>query len=693
MIKPPPILETCRELIDKQIPNLFRLYLNPYVAQACVCLETILKETWKNAWPDDERLPTYLGNAFEEVLSGACKLARYETECRGVSQRGLILDPAGRLKFFESISVGDATITLIPEIVVLSGANIAEQVKSLSDEEFGFVVLMPEVLAEKSSWVTSIDHRLQIVCLDRDLWLQSEADADWRTILRPDVVVFDESFVNGDVPFSAMTSRSEIYGRWMQPGTSTFHSTTYQPNSISTLHLIKSLTASNLDMISRIQSILDRVRRDLAFRSETFAELFSPSLRKAIHTLNFNQDNVIAQGHNVMIGQRCYFDGVAGVACSIRGHNPPTYVTELEAGSSPEQARSDVTEQLKTLSGLEHHVPSVSGGGAVETAIKLGLAAQFPRKYVLAFQGGFGGKTLLALTGTANPKYKTHLGTLYEHVIYVDPFADDVCEVVDQMLAEYPVALVQFELVQGVGGVVSLPDELIAHLQRRREEHDFLIFVDEVQTGMFRTGPFLHSATRGVTPDLVSTGKATSDMVFPFAFTLYNERVQQKLSQQQPELVPAIRSLYQYDLGYQTVDNIFHQAEQHQLSERVKHAGELFSRKLHAALDDCPAVNEVRVFGLLMAIELNRDGWLRSRLQKMLFRFYFVGLLQDRELPMIMGFCQYKPYIMKFTPPLSVSDEEIDQIAAALKRVLNQPLPLLIIKALKLIVSARLHRK
>lgn len=69
MTKPPPILDTCRELIDKQIPNLFRLYLNPYVAQACVCLEEILKQTWQNSYTTEERLPTYLGNAFEEVLS------------------------------------------------------------------------------------------------------------------------------------------------------------------------------------------------------------------------------------------------------------------------------------------------------------------------------------------------------------------------------------------------------------------------------------------------------------------------------------------------------------------------------------------------------------------------------------------------------------------------------------------------
>jgi acetylornithine/succinyldiaminopimelate/putrescine aminotransferase len=693
MTTPPPILDTCQELINKQIPNLFRLYLNPYVAQACVCLEAILKQTWPNSFTIEERLPTYLGNAFEEVLSGACKLARYETECRGTTQRGLILDPAGRLKYFESISIGAEQITLIPDTIVLSGPDVGEQVKHLADQDFGFVVIMPEALSEKFNWESALDHRLQIVCLDRELWLDTDEDADWRTDLNPDVVVFDESFVNHDVPVSAMTARSDVYGRWMQPGTSTFHSTTYQPNSISTLHLVHSLTAANPDFIAGIQSTLDQVRRDLNYRGDTFAELFSPSLRKAIRTLNFNHEHVIAQGHNVMVGQRCYFDGVAGVACSIRGHNPPTYVEELNAGDTPDEAREYVSQQLVSLSGLPHHIPGVSGGGAVETALKIGLAAQFPKKYVLAFEGGFGGKTLLALTGTANPKYKAHLGTLYEHVIYIDPFADDVCDTVDQMLDQYPVALVQLELIQGVGGVVSLPDQLIAHLQNKRDEHDYLIFVDEVQTGMFRTGPFLHSADRGVSPDLVSTGKATSDMMFPFAFTLFNDRVKQKLDERQADLIPALGSLYNYDLGYQTVANTFHQAEEINLSEQVRHAGKLFSEKLHLALEDCPAVEEVRVFGLLLAIELKRTGWLRSKLQKMLFRFYFVGLLQDRQLPMIMGFCQYKPYIMKFTPPLSVTDDEIDQIANTLKRVFNRPLPILIANAVKLLISAKIRRK
>lgn len=698
MIEPPKILDTCRQLIADQTPNFFRLYLNPYVAQACLCLETIVRQSWPEPNTQQDRWPTYLGNALDEVLSGACKLARYETECRGVSQRGLIIDPAARLKYFEGISVANGEqITLLPETVVLAGPDALSNAQHLGNEDFGFIVVLPEAIEalQEDSLKNQLRWHggLKVVCLDRETWLQSrQPQANWPADLAPDVVVFDESFVNRDVPFSAFTSRSDIYGRWMQPGTSTFHSTTYQPNSISTLHLIRSLSVAAPEFMAVLGSQLRRLENDLEFLSETFAELFSPSLSKAIRTIGFNQPVVKASGSHVTIGEKSYFDGVAGVACSIRGHNPPTYVEELEAAGPEEDPRGLVSEQLKELSGLAHHLPAVTGGGAVETALKLGLTAQFPKKYVLAFEGGFGGKTLLALTGTANPKYKTHLGNLYPHVIYVDPFANDVCETVDRLLGEYPVALVQLELVQGVGGVISLPDALLQHLEKRRAEHDFLIFVDEVQTGMFRTGPFLHSQDRGVTPDIVSMGKATSDMMFPFAFTLFNETVKDRVDRQQPELIPLIGPSYDYDLGYRTVANTFHRAGQTDLAAQVRNAGKLFADKLHAALDGSSAVKEVRVFGLLIAIELRTEGGLRTKLKKMLFRFYFAALLRDRRFPMIIGFCQYKPYILKFTPPLSTTPQEIDQVVGTIKRVMRTPLPILVGKAVGLIVRSKIKR-
>src|SRR5262249_28348076 len=132
---------------------------------------------------------------------------------------------------------------------------------------------------------------------------------------------------------------------------------------------------------------------------DTFRLLYSPSLARMIRTAGFDGD-VRAAGDSVIVDGKPIFDAVSGVACSVRGHNPPSYVAELAA--LPDDCEREVADRLRELTGLPCMVPAVSGATAVENALKLALAAQFPRRHVLALKSGFGGKTLLALTGTAN---------------------------------------------------------------------------------------------------------------------------------------------------------------------------------------------------------------------------------------------------------------------------------------------------
>src|SRR5262249_2184698 len=155
------------------------------------------------------------------------------------------------------------------------------------------------------------------------------------------------------------------------------------------------------------------------------------------------------------------------------------------------------------------------GASAVESALKIALVAQFPRRHVLALKSGFGGKTLFALTGTWNATYKENIDPLYSDVSYVDPFAADAIAQIDAALARHAIAVVQGELIQGVGGVRRVPEAVIRHLAAGRDRHGYLLLIDEVQTGMHRTGPFALSHAMGLNPDLLVVGKAISDMMFP----------------------------------------------------------------------------------------------------------------------------------------------------------------------------------
>src|SRR5260370_21615357 len=159
--------------------------------------------------------------------------------------------------------------------------------------------------------------------------------------------------------------------------------------------------------------------------------------------------------------------------------------------SLPDQpaCEAEVAARLRDLTGLDNVLPAVSGATAVENALKIALGAQHPRRHVLAVKAGFGGKTLFALTGTANASYKEHIEPLYGDVLYVDPFAPDATAQIEAALAKHPVAVVQVELIQAVGGVRRGPVEGIRYLEARRRHWGYLLLVDEVQTGVWRTGP------------------------------------------------------------------------------------------------------------------------------------------------------------------------------------------------------------
>jgi len=649
-----------------------RLYLNPYVAQTCLCLDRYVRATWPA-----EAAPAYqsfLANSFDEALSGAIKLSRYCADIAGWPKKGLVVDPDGRLGPLASMAVDGGTIEFIPDLVMIGKDEVGAE--SVRQEPFGFIIvfaptshttvpgpLVRAVLAQTPAPLT-------VVCVSRPALEFCRAGA---SELRPDVVVFDESFVRRQVPFGAFTARKELYDHWNQPGTSTFHSTTYQPNTISSLQFLRCLERDDPEFFARVSPELERVARDPAYCKTQFARLYSPALTRAIAAVGWHRADVRAAGHYVTVDSRPIFDGVAGVACSVRGHNPPSYRQEMEELRTVPDGHRAATERLEKLTGLGHLLPAVSGASAVENALRLGLVAQYPRNYVLAFKGGFGGKTLLALAGTANSSYKARLDPLYPHVVYVDPFRDSALEDLEATLDRYPVGLVQLELIQAVGGVRPLPQRVLDYLQANKQRRDYLLFVDEVQTGMYRTGPFIRSRDVGVEPDLLTVGKGTADMMFPFAVTLFSDAVRDRLAARGTDLPDVIRRRYDYEFGYRTLVNVLDRAEEAGLPARVRENGALFRQLLSAGLSSCRAVRDVRGFGLLLAIELDTARWPRKWLKKQAGALYILSMLRHRPFPVLMGFCQYEPHVLKFTPPLSTTSAEVQRICEAVTTVLRRP--------------------
>jgi acetylornithine/succinyldiaminopimelate/putrescine aminotransferase len=684
--------DTCARLVRDRIPNLFRLYLNPYLVQTCVCLSRYVTRTWP-ADVTGAAYPSFLANSSDEALSGAIKLARYHANQQGRSPLGLVLDRAGRLGPFVGVQVpGHDRIEFIP------GLRVVGPDSTLSEEAFGFALLdaAQPISDQDAAALEAIVRRtrpLVILRVDRrSLAALQQRDGGLLRELRPDIVVFDESFVERQVPFAAFTARPDLYAPWQTKGQKTFHSTTFQPNAITSLHFLRCLEAADPSFFATLASELERIARDPQHCLHLLSTLYSPFLAGALEALAFDTFDVTAAGHFVTVGGATVFDGVAGVACSVRGHNPAGYVRELEELDDVDVLRA-LTERVAALTGLECLLPAVSGATAVETALRLALIAQAPKRCVVAFRGGFGGKTLFALTGTANPAYKTNLSPLYEHVVYLDPFAPTVLQDLEEVLHAHAVAVVQLELIQGVGGVRPLPAALLDYLQANRGRWGYLLFVDEVQTGMYRTGTFTLSEKLGLTPDLLTVGKAVSDMMFPFALTAYSAALQSRVDAACPDVIPALRQAFGYEYGYRTALNVLIRAEAEGVPPHVAQAGALFTDLLTTELAGCRAVREVRVHGLLIGIELATDGWVRRRLGKQLGPLYMLALRWHRPFPVLIGFCQYEPHVLKLTPPLSTTPEEVRHICATITTILKQSLWRIILTALTTLPRSLLRRR
>jgi acetylornithine/succinyldiaminopimelate/putrescine aminotransferase len=677
------ILETCAQILRERRPNLLRLYLNPFVAQTCMCLDRYVRSTW----PIAEEYQSFIANSFDEALSGAIKLARYAANMAGRPTAGLILDPGRRLGPYARAAVPGGSVVFVPGLEILDSEAALAGLDGTG--QVGFIVLVPDTLSDLERHahalgaILSRDAPRLIIAVDRAI-LAALRKRGPSTICgqnntmpplpAPDIVLFDESFVDRSVPFSAFTARKSLYDHWNRPGKTTFHSTTYQPNTVSTLHFLRCLEAADPAFHAALVPDLARIAADPDFCGAVFRRLYSPSLFRMIRMTGFASADVHADGDFVTINGRKVFDAVSGVACSIRGHNPAGYVDELQRQHQPADRAAALTERLHTLTGMEHLLPAVSGASAVESALKLALVAQYPRRHVLALKAGFGGKTLLALTGTANPAYKERVDPLYPDVLYVDPFAPDAAAQIDAALAAQPVAVIQMELIQAVGGVRRIPEHVVRHLAARRRDAGYLLLVDEVQTGMYRTGPFSLARAMGVAPDLLLLGKGTSDMMFPFALVLYSAAVHDQLERLGSDLPALIRQRHAYEQGYATVLNVLEQADRLQLSRQVAASAALFDQLLSAGLASCPAVRAVRVHGLLIGIELAATRWPQRWFGKRLYSLYLYSMLRHQHFPALVGFCQYEPNVLKITPSLTIAPEQTRALCATIVDVLRRPL-------------------
>lgn len=231
---------------------------------------------------------------------------------------------------------------------------------------------------------------------------------------------------------------------------------------------------------------------------------------------------------------RRYLDLCAGVAVSALGHAHPRLTATIveQAGKlmhvsnyfyNAENVR--LAAELCDKTGYDRAFFCNSGAEAVEAMLKLArrhffAQGQVDRYRIIAFNQSFHGRTLGAIAVTGNTKYREGFGPTLAGVTLVN--FGDAAAVRAAMGPD--VAAILVEPVQGEGGVFPAPDGFLAELRRITDEHGALLLIDEVQTGMGRTGRLLGSEHDGVTGDAITLAKGLGGG-FPIGALLVREKL------------------------------------------------------------------------------------------------------------------------------------------------------------------------
>ncbi|MGB2873913.1 MAG: 4-aminobutyrate--2-oxoglutarate transaminase [Gaiellaceae bacterium] len=320
-----------------------------------------------------------------------------------------------------------------------------------------------------------------------------------------------------------------------------------------------------------------------------------------------------------------FIDFTGGVGCLNVGHSNPQVVaaaqeqlarfSHTDFTIAPYELYVRLAERLCELAPVRKPAKAAffnAGAEAIENAIKF-ARSYTKRPAVVAFEGGFHGRTLLALSLTSKTHpYKAGLGPFAPEVYrvpfpneYRGPSAAEALSalaraLVTQVAAENVAAIV-IEPVQGEGGFVVAPADFLQGVRRICDENGIVLVVDEVQTGFGRTGRMWGIEHSGVEPDVVTLAKSIAAGL-PLSAVLGRAEIMDSPADS------AIGGTYVGNPVAQAaalaVLDVF---EEEDLSARAAMIGETIRARMNEWQERWDAIGDVRGLGAMLAIELVRD--------------------------------------------------------------------------------------
>ncbi len=347
---------------------------------------------------------------------------------------------------------------------------------------------------------------------------------------------------------------------------------------------------------------------------------------------------------------KSYIDCTAGVGVANVGHANPRVAEAISnqaetlitcAGIFYNDTRARLLEKLVAIAppGLTRAFLCNSGTESMEAAIKFARHASGKFEFVCAMRG-FHGRTMGALSATF--KYRDQFEPLLSGFSFV-PF-NNIGKL--RAAVNESTAAVLLEPVQGEGGVRPADPEYMHAVQSLCAERNVLLIVDEIQTGLCRTGSMFASEYYGISPDILCLAKALGGGV-PIGAVLTSDRVQPVVGMHgstfggNPLACAAALATIDY-------------MQEHELHHRARELGNYFAEKFRA--EQPGKVRELRQMGLMIGIELKEKA-----------TPYLMALMHEGVLALSAG-----PTVIRLLPPLTIGRDELDVVIRKLVDVLTK---------------------
>ncbi|MFW6387033.1 MAG: aspartate aminotransferase family protein [Bacillota bacterium] len=412
----------------------------------------------------------------------------------------------------------------------------------------------------------------------------------------------------------------------------------------------------------------------------SYRENINPQLVRMFSLLNFDKDFVRAEGARIYDHEgEEYLDFLGGYGSLNFGHNPEEISAAVRMveqmpnllQAAPGRMEAAAAHNLvKVCPGnLSRVFFANSGAEAIEAALKLARAASEKEK-LLYCSGSFHGKTMGALSLTGRDKYRqpfTPLVPEMEMVPYGDPGA------LEFKLESEEVAAFFLEPIQGEGGIIIPPPGYLQEVRQLCDRYGVLMILDEIQSGMGRTGENFACEREGVVPDILCAAKSLGGGIVPAGACVSKKEIWDRAY---GSLDKALLHTSTFGGNTRTSAAVLESTrllEEWGLASMAREKGEYLLAGLKEITPGYELVKEVRGCGLMIGVEFEQEekglldrlsGGKVSKYVREYLGAMVAGLLLN-EYNILTAYTLNNPRVIRLEPPLVVKQKELDRLLEA----------------------------